>query len=163
MKLWLTLQTLGTDQLSDMVTHGIDLAERAESMLRNQPENQPEWEVVTPAQLAIVNFRYAPRGIAHHRGRIYRLGGFCYFFRRIGGAGERHALLTDFSLPVCSGNHPGCVFTQQVSRSGWRLECVLDHGSDYCDHFPCHLPQGNHRPVTAARKPCTPSLLHRAG
>ena len=29
----------------------------------------------------------------------------------------------------------------------------LDHGSDYCDHFPCHLPQGNHRPVTAARKP----------
>ena len=29
--------------------------------------------------------------------------------------------------------------------------------------FPCHLPQGNHRPVTAARKPCTPSLLHRAG
>ena len=32
----------------------------------------------------------------------------------------KHALLTDFSLPVCSGNHPGCVFTQQVSRSGWR-------------------------------------------
>ena len=28
-----------------------------------------------------------------------------------------------------------------------------DHGSDYCDHFPCHLPQGNHRTVTAARKP----------
>ena len=39
-------------------------------------------------------------------GPDYRLGGFCYFFRRIGGAGERHALLTDFSLPVCSGNHP---------------------------------------------------------
>ena len=29
--------------------------------------------------------------LAHHRGRIYRLGGFCYFFRRIGGAGERRA------------------------------------------------------------------------
>ncbi len=26
LKLWLTLQTLGTDQISDMVTHGIDLA-----------------------------------------------------------------------------------------------------------------------------------------
>lgn len=61
LKLWLTLQTLGTDQISDMVTHGIDLAQQAESMLRNQPE----WEVVTPAQLAIVNFRYAPRDFLH--------------------------------------------------------------------------------------------------
>ena len=60
LKLWLTLQTLGTDQISDMVTHGIDLAQQAESMLRNQPE----WEVVTPAQLAIVNFRYAPQGLS---------------------------------------------------------------------------------------------------
>lgn len=91
--------------------------------------------------------------LTHHRGRVYRLGGFCYIFRRIGGTWERNSLLTDFPLPVCSGHHPGCVFTQQVFRSGWRLECVLDHGSDYCDHFPCHLPQGNHRPVTAARKP----------
>ena len=95
--------------------------------------------------------------LAHHRGRIYRLGGFCYFFRRIGGAGERHALLTDFSLPVCSGNHPGCVFTQQVSRSGWRLECVLDHGSDYCDHIHLRLPQGN------SKECCRPALLFREG
>lgn len=59
LKLWLTLQTLGTDQISDMVTHGIDLAQQTESMLRNQPE----WEVVTPTQLAIVKFCYAPQGL----------------------------------------------------------------------------------------------------
>ena len=59
LKLWLTLQTLGTDQISDMVTHGIDLAQQTESCLRSQPE----WEVVTPAQLAIVNFCYAPQGL----------------------------------------------------------------------------------------------------
>ena len=59
LKLWLTLQTLVTDQISDMVTHGIDLAQQTESMLRNQPE----WEVVTPTQLAIVKFCYAPQGI----------------------------------------------------------------------------------------------------
>ena len=59
LKLWLTLQTLGTDQISDMVTHGIGLAQQTESMLRNQPE----WEVVTPTQLAIVKFCYAPQGI----------------------------------------------------------------------------------------------------
>ena len=28
-------------------------------------------------------------------------------------------------------------------RSGWRLECVLDHGSDLRGHFPYHLPQGD--------------------
>lgn len=60
LKLWVTLQTLGTDRISDMVTHGIDLAQRAESMLRERSE----WEVVTPAQLAIVNFRYAPQGLS---------------------------------------------------------------------------------------------------
>ena len=78
--------------------------------------------------------------LTHYRGRVYRLGGFCYIFRRIGGTWERNSFIADFPLPVCSGHHPGCVFTQQVFRSGWCLECVLDHGSDYCGHFPCHLP-----------------------
>ena len=32
-------------------------------------------------------------------------------------------------------------------RSGWRLECVLDHGGDYCDHFHLCLPQGNSKAV----------------
>lgn len=58
LKLWLTLQALGTDKISDMVTHGIKLAERAEDMIREQPD----WEIITPAQLAVVNFRYAPKG-----------------------------------------------------------------------------------------------------
>lgn len=58
LKLWLTLQTLGTDKISDMVTHGIKLAERAENIIREQAD----WEIITPAQLAVVNFRYAPKG-----------------------------------------------------------------------------------------------------
>ena len=90
--------------------------------------------------------------LTHHRGRVYRLGGFCYIFRRIGGTWERNSLLTDFPLPVCSGHHPGCVFTQQVFRSGWRLECVLDHGSDYCDHIHLRLPQGNSKASRASQR-----------
>ena len=31
----------------------------------------------------------------------------------------------------------------QHFRSGWRLECVLDHGSDYSNHFYLCLLQGN--------------------
>lgn len=42
-----------------MVTQGIDLAQQTESMLRNRPE----WEVVTPTQLAIVKFCYASQGL----------------------------------------------------------------------------------------------------
>jgi len=57
LKLWLTLQTLGTDKISDMVTHGIKLAECTENLIREQTD----WEIITPAQLAIVNFRYAPK------------------------------------------------------------------------------------------------------
>ena len=60
LKLWLTLQTLGTEQISDMVTHGIELAQKAEAMLRDQSG----WEIVTSAQLAVLNFRYAPQGIS---------------------------------------------------------------------------------------------------
>ena len=60
LKLWLTLQTLGTDRLSDMVGHGVKLAEWAEDEIRKQPD----WEIVSPAQLAIVNFRYSPKGFS---------------------------------------------------------------------------------------------------
>ena len=80
---------------------------------------------------------------AYHRRRFYRLGGFRYIFRRTGGTWKRHSFITDFTLPVCCGYHPNCVFTQQAFRSGWRLECVLDHGSDYSNHFYLCLLQGN--------------------
>lgn len=56
LKLWFTIQTLGTEKLSQMVEHGIQSAEWIEHELRKYQD----WEIVTSAQLAIVNFRYAP-------------------------------------------------------------------------------------------------------
>ncbi|KAL7931818.1 pyridoxal phosphate-dependent transferase [Trichoderma chlorosporum] len=56
MKLWFTLQRLGLDKVSDMIDHGIDLAEFAEYVLRGF-EN---WVILSPAQLGILNFRYVP-------------------------------------------------------------------------------------------------------
>lgn len=58
LKLWLTLQVLGSDRVGEAVAHGFQLAQWAEDELKLHSD----WEVVTPAQLAIVNFRYAPRG-----------------------------------------------------------------------------------------------------
>jgi glutamate/tyrosine decarboxylase-like PLP-dependent enzyme len=58
LKLWLTLQVLGSEGTGKAVAHGFQLAQWAEDELKRHPD----WEIVTPAQLAIVNFRYAPAG-----------------------------------------------------------------------------------------------------
>jgi glutamate/tyrosine decarboxylase-like PLP-dependent enzyme len=54
LKLWLTIKAFGTDAIADGVARGIALAERAERQLRATPG----WEIVTPAQLAVVTFAH---------------------------------------------------------------------------------------------------------
>jgi aromatic-L-amino-acid decarboxylase len=53
LKLWLSIRVFGLAAFRDAVARGIALAEHAEALLRARPG----WEVVTPAQLAIVCFR----------------------------------------------------------------------------------------------------------
>jgi aromatic-L-amino-acid decarboxylase len=53
LKLWLSLRVFGLAAFREAVAHGIALAEHAEATLRSRPG----WEVVSPAQLAIVCFR----------------------------------------------------------------------------------------------------------
>jgi glutamate/tyrosine decarboxylase-like PLP-dependent enzyme len=53
LKLWLSIRTFGLAAFRDAIDHGITLAEHAETLLREREG----WEVVTPAQLAIVCFR----------------------------------------------------------------------------------------------------------
>jgi L-2,4-diaminobutyrate decarboxylase len=56
MKLWLTLRVLGTDTLGNMIDKGFENAEIAQKRLGELPD----WEIISPAQMAIVVFRYAP-------------------------------------------------------------------------------------------------------
>lgn len=58
MRLWFTLQVMGETALGDAIDHGFDLAEALEAQLRSLPD----WQIVSPAQLGIVTFRYAPDG-----------------------------------------------------------------------------------------------------
>jgi aromatic-L-amino-acid/L-tryptophan decarboxylase len=53
LKLWLSLRIFGVAAFREAIARGIALAEHAESVLRTRPG----WEVVSPAQLAIVCFR----------------------------------------------------------------------------------------------------------
>ncbi len=58
LKLWLTLQTMGTEEMGRVVDHGCELAELAAGLIRNAPE----WELLSGPWLGIVNFRYRADG-----------------------------------------------------------------------------------------------------
>ncbi len=67
LKLWLSLQVFGVAAFRRAVQKGMDHARTAEALLRESAD----WEVVTPAELGIVTFRFAPEGI--ERGRVDEL------------------------------------------------------------------------------------------
>ena len=55
LKLYLSLRMYGLKEFASAVDHGFQLAEYTEAVLRQQPY----WEIISPAQLAIVAFRFA--------------------------------------------------------------------------------------------------------
>ncbi|KAL6246518.1 hypothetical protein RBB50_006755 [Rhinocladiella similis] len=57
MKLWFSLQLDGLEKIERDIEHGIRLAEVAEQALGDLPD----WEVLSPAQLGILCFRYRPK------------------------------------------------------------------------------------------------------
>jgi glutamate/tyrosine decarboxylase-like PLP-dependent enzyme len=56
LKLWMSLKAFGIESFKQASNRGIEMAEIAEQILNDSPK----WEVVTPAQLGIVTFRYSP-------------------------------------------------------------------------------------------------------
>ncbi|GFF59924.1 LOW QUALITY PROTEIN: hypothetical protein IFM46972_11503 [Aspergillus udagawae] len=58
MRLWVSLQVLGMDELDVMISKGISLAKLAEATLASLPD----WEIMSSQGTAIVAFRYAPKG-----------------------------------------------------------------------------------------------------
>ncbi len=56
LKLWMSFKVFGLDAISDAIALGFENAELAERLLRQAGC----WEIVTPAQMAIVTFRYKP-------------------------------------------------------------------------------------------------------
>jgi aromatic-L-amino-acid/L-tryptophan decarboxylase len=59
LKLWLSFKAFGVDEFRKAIMVGIENAEYVESLLRNEPC----WEIVTPAQLGIITFRYIKNGM----------------------------------------------------------------------------------------------------
>ena len=57
LKFWMSLKVFGLAAMRRAIERGFQLAELAESLLRDAGR----WQIVTPAQMAIVTFRYKPR------------------------------------------------------------------------------------------------------
>ena len=60
LKLWMSLQTFGLAGFQAALNRGFELAETAEESIRKLTH----WEIITPAQMAIVTFRYAPASLS---------------------------------------------------------------------------------------------------
>ena len=66
LKLYMSFKTFGLDAFKQAVQYNISLAEKTEEMLRNSGK----WEVVSPATLAVINFRYNPLGAGYNDKQI---------------------------------------------------------------------------------------------
>lgn len=60
LKLWMSLKVFGSEAFAAAIDYGIEMGEFAASLV----SEMKDWEIVTPPQLAIINFRYAPEKIS---------------------------------------------------------------------------------------------------
>ncbi|MBV1924068.1 MAG: aminotransferase class V-fold PLP-dependent enzyme [Flavobacteriaceae bacterium] len=58
LKFYMSVKTFGLSSFRKAISYNIDLAEKTETILRKSPN----WEVISPATLAVINFRYNPIG-----------------------------------------------------------------------------------------------------
>ena len=59
LKLWMSLKVFGSNAFAAAIDHGFEMGEFAGSVI----SQMKDWEIITPPQLAIINFRFAPEGI----------------------------------------------------------------------------------------------------
>jgi len=58
LKFYMSVKTFGMEEFRKAITYNVKLAEATESFLRKSSN----WEVISPATLAVINFRYNPIG-----------------------------------------------------------------------------------------------------
>ncbi|RHR57068.1 aminotransferase class V-fold PLP-dependent enzyme [Clostridium sp. AF18-27] len=116
LKLWITLQVMGSEAMGQMIDHGCAMARLAEELIRRYPG----WEIVSTARLGIVNFRCAPANIPPSR--IDRLNQD--IAREVTDSGYAQILTTELNgkrvLRMCT-LHPET--TEEDIRNTVRLLC----------------------------------------
>ncbi len=59
LKFYMSMKVYGLDLFRKSIKKGIEMAEYVERMLRRNPD----WKIISPAQMGIVNFQYQPDGV----------------------------------------------------------------------------------------------------
>ena len=72
LKLYMSLKTFGLDAFKQAVQYNIELAEQVESILRKSDQ----WEVVSSATLAVINFRFNPLGNNYSESKLDEINQF---------------------------------------------------------------------------------------
>lgn len=69
LKFYMSIKTFGLASFRDAVQTGLDTAEATQAYL----QDRPHWEIVSPATLGVINFRYRPLGERLTDGQLDRL------------------------------------------------------------------------------------------
>ena len=67
LKFYMSIKTYGLDTFKEAVSYNIQLADNVEKVLRKSRT----WEIISPATLAVINFRYNPIGLNLSEKEIY--------------------------------------------------------------------------------------------
>ena len=62
LKLWVTLNAMGTDEVAKAIDHGCEIAEYAAGLIRIDRD----WEIISDTGLGIINFRYVAENKTEH-------------------------------------------------------------------------------------------------
>ena len=100
LKLWTTLQIVGTDRFGEMIDHGCRMAELAQEEILKYPG----WEIISPAGQGVVCFRYAPKGLSSRECDALNV----QLARELSGTGYAQILTTQLNgrkvLRMCTPN-----------------------------------------------------------
>ncbi|MBM1107595.1 aminotransferase class I/II-fold pyridoxal phosphate-dependent enzyme [Aurantibacter crassamenti] len=69
LKFYMSIKTYGLSAFREAITYNIELAEELEHSIRKSKN----WEIVSPAKLAIINFRYNPIGLGFNESKLNTL------------------------------------------------------------------------------------------
>ncbi|MEO1012524.1 MAG: aminotransferase class V-fold PLP-dependent enzyme [Bacteroidota bacterium] len=72
LKLYMSIKIFGLTEFRKAIHYSIELAEKVESLLRSSKD----WEVIHPANLAIINFRYNPMERTFKSGELDKINDF---------------------------------------------------------------------------------------
>ena len=125
LKFYMSIKTFGLQEFRKAITYNFDLAEAVEKRLRKSGE----WEVVFPATLAVINFRYHPLGKKHNANTLDKINQYI----------SEHVVASREALLVTTILHGQVVLRMCLINPRTTMDQVQET-LDLCEHFAKECP-----------------------